>query len=44
MYESETDLIHSERIFAAGADAGGILALNLAYCQLHGDAAQERRL
>ena len=24
-------LIHSERIFAAGADAGGILALNLAY-------------
>ena len=24
-------LIHSERIFAAGADAGGIIALNLAY-------------
>ena len=24
-------LVHSERIFAAGADAGGILALNLAY-------------
>jgi hypothetical protein len=24
-------LIHSERIFAAGADAGGIVALNLAY-------------
>ena len=24
-------LIHSERIFAAGADAGGIMALNLAY-------------
>ena len=24
-------LIHSERIFSAGADAGGILALNLAY-------------
>ena len=24
-------LIHSERVFAAGADAGGILALNLAY-------------
>ena len=24
-------LIHAERIFAAGADAGGILALNLAY-------------
>ena len=24
-------LIHSERVFAAGADAGGILALNIAY-------------
>ena len=24
-------LVHSERIFAAGADAGGIMALNLAY-------------
>ena len=31
LLKRESLLVHSERIFAAGADAGGILALNLAY-------------